>query len=208
MKIIVGLGNPGAKYELTRHNIGFLILDFFCAGIKTSLKAGKGDWMEGFTRINDEDVYLLKPTGYMNNSGVVLKEFFERKEIEPFMRDLFVIVDDFQIPLGMIRIRKKGNDGGHNGLADIIYQFNSNEFTRMRAGIGKDGFIRKDEYVDYVLSNFTNNEIELLKKLMPVYTECIMSFLVSGLTKTMNTFNRNHITGDNIHPDIPGNKTL
>ena len=191
MKLIVGLGNPGSKYELTRHNIGFIILDFFAESLSINFKAGKGDWLEAKGRIGEEDVYLLKPLTYMNNSGIALKEFMEK--IEADINEVLVIVDDFQIPLGMIRVRKDGSDGGHNGLSSIIYHLNSDEFPRMRAGIGRNEALKKDDFIDFVLGNFDMEEIEIIKKLMPEYMKCIRSFITDGLTITMNTFNKMHL---------------
>ena len=191
MKLIVGLGNPGSKYELTRHNIGFIILDFFAESLNISFKAGKGDWLEAKGKIGDEDVYLLKPLTYMNNSGVAILEFMEKTGSD--IKDVLVIVDDFQIPLGMIRVRKGGSDGGHNGLSSIIYHLNSDEFPRMRAGIGRNEALKKEDFIDFVLGNFDKEEIENIKKLIPEYMKCIRSFITDGLTITMNTFNKMHL---------------
>ena len=188
MKLIVGLGNPGSKYELTRHNIGFIIADFFAGSLNISFKAGKGDWLEAKGRIGDEDVYLLKPLTFMNNSGMAILEFMEKTGAD--IKDVLVIVDDFQIPLGMIRLRKDGSDGGHNGLSSIIYHLNSDEFPRMRIGIGRNEALKKEEFIDFVLGNFDKEEIENIKKLMPDYLKCIRSFITDGLTVTMNSFNR------------------
>ena len=188
MKLIVGLGNPGSKYELTRHNIGFIIADFFAGSLNISFKAGKGDWLEAKGRIGDEDVYLLKPLTYMNNSGMAILDFMEKTGAD--IKDVLVIVDDFQIPLGMIRVRKDGSDGGHNGLSSIIYHLNSDEIPRMRIGIGKNEALKKEEFIDFVLSDFNKEEIENIKKLMPDYLKCIRSFITDGLTVTMNSFNR------------------
>ena len=188
MKLIVGLGNPGSKYELTRHNIGFIIADFFAGSLNISFKAGKGDWLEAKGRIGDEDVYLLKPLTFMNNSGMAILDFMEKTGAD--IKDVLVIVDDFQIPLGMIRVRKDGSDGGHNGLSSIIYHLNSDEFPRMRIGIGRNEALKKEEFIDFVLGNFDKEEIENIKKLMPDYLKCIRSFITDGLTVTMNSFNR------------------
>lgn len=191
LKIIIGLGNPGSEYELTRHNIGFIIIDFFAELFKIKFKEGKGDWFECKGKIGDEEVYLFKPTTYMNNSGVVVKEIADRLDAD--IKDVLVIVDDFQIPLGTIRVRKDGSDGGHNGLENIIYHLSSDEFPRMRVGIGKNEILRKEDFIDFVLGNFNNEEIEVIKKLMPDYMKCIESFVINGVTKTMNSFNKSFI---------------
>lgn len=188
MKLIVGLGNPGSQYELTRHNIGFIAIDFFAEFLQTRFKEGKGDWLESKGSLNNEDIYLLKPLTYMNKSGIAVNEFMERNEID--VKDVLIVVDDFQIPLGAIRVRKEGSDGGHNGLSSIIYHLNSDEFPRMRIGIGKNEALRKEEFIDFVLGNFEKEEIEVIKKLIPHYVDCIKSFITEGVTKTMNSFNK------------------
>lgn len=188
MKLIVGLGNPGSQYLLTRHNIGFIILDSFADAFKIRFRKGKGNWEEGEGTIDEEKIYLMKPMTYVNNSGFALKEFVDSYILD--INNIIVIVDDFQIPLGTIRIRSKGSDGGHNGLSDIIYHLNSDEFPRMRVGIGKDEVIKKEEYVNFVLSNFVNEELGIIKEMIPYYNHCIRSFISEGITKTMNNCNK------------------
>ena len=201
MKLIVGLGNPGSKYETTRHNAGFIVLDHFAELFKIKFSESTGDWLESRLNINNEEVILIKPMTYMNNSGIAIKEFTDRINEQTGSGELktasytnmLVIVDDFQIDLGSIRVRKKGSDGGHNGLSSIIYHLNTDEFPRMRIGIGKDTVITKNEFIDFVLGKFTESESKILKELMPKYSECIMSFINDGIAKTMNTFNRSFI---------------
>ncbi len=191
MKLIAGLGNPGTQYELTRHNIGFIVLDFFSEFFNIKFKEGKGDWYEGIGKVGDEDVYLLKPVTYMNNSGIAIREFMEKNEFDPenYTSELLVVVDDFQIPLGSIRVRKDGSDGGHNGLSSIIYHLNSDEYARMRVGIGESEAPKKEDFINFVLGNFDKEEIEVIKKMMPHYIACIKSFITDGITKTMNSYN-------------------
>lgn len=191
MKLIVGLGNPGPQYELTRHNAGFILIDLFAEFFKIKIREGKGDWHEGKGKIENEEFYLLKPMTLMNNSGIAVKEFSDIHKVD--LKNMLVLVDDFQIPFGTIRVRRGGSDGGQNGLASIIYHLGSDEFPRMRIGIGKEEPLKKDKYVDYVLNNFTKDEIEILKKLIPDYIECIRTFISEGITKTMNSFNKSFI---------------
>lgn len=194
MKLIAGLGNPGSKYENTRHNIGFWALDFINEKLKTRLNPGKGQWLEGYIKINGEDVHMIKPLDYMNNSGFVIGDFLERKNLKINTQDLLVIIDDFQLPLGTIRFRKNGSDGGHNGLSNIIYHLNSVEIPRMRIGIGKDTPVKSDEYVEFVLGNFTKKETDVIIKLKPVLTESILNFINNGITDTMNKYNKHHLS--------------
>jgi PTH1 family peptidyl-tRNA hydrolase len=191
LKLIVGLGNPSSKYELNRHNVGFLILDYLTNSLNLSLTASKGDWCgcEGTYQVND--FYLMKPTTFMNNSGMAVNDFLSIHEIP--LKNLLIVFDDFQIPLGTIRVRTKGSDGGHNGVSNIIYNLDTLNFPRMRIGIGGERTINKENYVDYVLSNFDEEELEKVKTLMPYYKDCILSFISKDIKDTMNKFNKNYL---------------
>jgi len=191
LKLLAGLGNPGLKYSRTRHNIGFFVIDVLCKRHKIELKPGKGEWLEADFRLRGEDVILMKPLTYMNRSGIAVRDLMEKREI--VKEDLLVMVDDFQIPLGTIRVRDKGSDGGHNGLASIAYELFSEDYPRMRLGIGKDEPIRKDEFVDFVLGEFNDDEFEKLVKMYEIYTDCAESFVVNGVYKTMNSFNKSYL---------------
>jgi peptidyl-tRNA hydrolase, PTH1 family len=109
---------------------------------------------------------------------------------------MLIVYDDFQLPLGTIRIRSKGGDGGHNGITSIIYHLSTVEFPRMRNGIGNDCVLKKDDFVDYVLSDFSNEEFEKIKILLPYYTECIENFLCNSLKTVMNKFNKNFLDAE------------
>jgi PTH1 family peptidyl-tRNA hydrolase len=191
MKLIVGLGNPGNKYAFTRHNIGFMIIDYISNFLKTELKPGKGDWFGIDCNYNGEDIYLMKPTTFMNNSGTAVIDFILRNNID--IKDILVIYDDFQIPLGTIRVRTNGSDGGHNGISSVIYHLNTLEFARMRIGIGNDSFIHKEEYIDFVLSNFTEEETIKIKEMMVNYKDCVLSYVKEDVLNTMNRFNKNFL---------------
>ncbi len=191
MKLIVGLGNPGLQYKFTRHNIGFILLDTFADKYNIVLKEGSGEWWEGKCRIDDEEVYVMKPATFMNSSGISVVEFKDHYNINT--EDILIVVDDFQIPLGSIRFRKKGSDGGHNGLSSIIYNLNTDEFSRMRIGIGSAESLKKEEYIDFVLGNFDKEEIEIIQKIIPSYNQAILSFISDGITVAMNTYNRSFI---------------
>lgn len=191
MKLIVGLGNPGKKYLLTRHNTGFLVIDYLASSLDLELTRGKGHWYGTATRIQDIECYLMKPTTYMNDSGRAVSEFLAINPVA--LKDILVICDDFNLPLGTIRVRSKGSDGGHNGIKSIIEYLESLNFPRMRIGIGSGNVLKKDDYVDFVLSNFHEEEFNIFKKLMPVFKDCILSFIVSDIATTMNKFNKNFI---------------
>jgi len=196
MKLITGLGNPGNKYASTRHNAGFIALDNLALKLGIVFRPGRGDFYLASGKYEDEDFFLLKPTTYMNNSGIAVVQFFENYSTLEADKDLLVVHDDFNIPFGTVRLRQKGSDGGHNGIASIMYHLNSDEFTRMRIGIGSNDILRKDEFVDFVLSDFLPKEIDSLNKLVPVFNDCILSFLSEDIKITMNKFNRNFLPDD------------
>ena len=191
MKLIVGLGNPGSKYELNRHNVGFLIADYLASLFDLNLTASKRDWYGCEGTYRDNDFYIMKPTTYMNNSGIAVNDFLSIHEIP--LRNLLIVFDDFQIPLGTIRVRTKGSDGGHNGISNIIYHLNTLNFPRMRIGIGGEQIVTKENYINYVLSNFEKDELERIKTLMPFYKDCILSFISEDIKDTMNKFNKNYL---------------
>jgi len=191
VKLIAGLGNPGSKYKLTRHNIGFIILDYLAEFLSIDFKAGKGDWYGASGKIGNNDFYLMKPVTYMNDSGIAVSDFVNKSGIKP--EDILVVQDDFQLQLGTIRVRPNGSDGGHNGIYSIIYHLNTMDFPRMRAGIGRKTDLKKEEYIDFVLSEFSDDEKEIIKTLLPFYKNCIFTFIEKGIKETMNSFNRNFL---------------
>jgi peptidyl-tRNA hydrolase, PTH1 family len=193
LKLIAGLGNPGKKYELTRHNIGFQILDYIADYLNVRFKPEKGDWYGVSGKYKDSEFYLMKPTTFMNNSGEAVQDFLTSNNIP--LNNILIVCDDFQIPFGTIRLRTKGSDGGHNGVSSIIYHLNSLSFPRMRIGIGKE-ILNKEDYIDFVLSDFNKKEIKLLNELIPIYKDCILSFLCEDIKVTMNKFNKNFLQED------------
>ena len=192
MKLIVGLGNPGNTYALTRHNIGFIILDYLAEYLKCGFKAGKGEYYLARAKFKGKEFILLKPATFMNNSGIAVQEVLEMfPEID--LNDVLIVFDDFQLKLGTIRIRERGSDGGHNGLSSVIYHLNSMDIPRLRVGIGQNIVMKKDEFVDYVLSNFTENEIETIKTLLPTFKDCILSFIKEPFKSVMNRYNKHFL---------------
>lgn len=191
MKLIAGLGNPGEKYKYTRHNAGFLVADYIASSLKSGFDIKTSSYEALISNVHDVEFILLKPLTYMNRSGGAISKFFN--DFKGEISDLLIIVDDFNIPLGTIRVRRKGSDGGHNGIADLIHHFGTEEFPRMRIGIGLEEPIVKDDYIDFVLGDFTDGEFEIFNKMMPHYKDCIMSFITSGLLSTMNNFNKNFL---------------
>ena len=182
--LIVGLGNIGAEYVNTRHNIGFKILDYFANQENISFQTQKlGDVAE--FKIKGRTVLLLKPNTYMNLSGKAVKYWLEKENIEK--DNMLVITDDLNLSFGSIRIKTKGSDGGHNGLKNIQLLLNSTEYPRYRFGIS-DAF-KKGKQVDYVLGEWSLEEKEALKERLSISSEIIKSFALAGLNNTMNLYN-------------------
>ncbi len=158
MKLIVGLGNPGKEYENTRHNTGFMVMDALAKDLGVSINMIKFKGVYTKTKIKGEDVILLKPGTYMNNSGESVGEVMRFFKID--VEDILVIYDDLDLPTGRLRIRDKGSAGGHNGIKSIIAHVGTSEFKRIRIGIDKHPYIPT---VDYVLGRFTKEEMESMQ---------------------------------------------
>ncbi|WP_347067497.1 aminoacyl-tRNA hydrolase [Flavobacterium sp. WV_118_3] len=182
--LIVGLGNIGAEYVNTRHNIGFKVLDHLAKKEGLSFETVKLGTMAEY-KVKGRTLFLLKPNTYMNLSGKAVQYWMDKEKIAK--ENIFVITDDLNLPFGTIRIKAKGSDGGHNGLKNIQLLLNSVEYPRFRFGIS-DQF-KKGQQVDYVLGEWSEEEKSKLPERLDVAVESIRSFALSGLDITMNTFN-------------------
>jgi peptidyl-tRNA hydrolase, PTH1 family len=183
--LIVGLGNIGEEYTETRHNIGFTILDAF-AEASGALFAGRRYGAVCEVKYKGRIFVLLKPSTYMNLSGNAVRYWLKKEKIA--IENLLVIVDDIALPLGSIRMRPKGSDGGHNGLAHINTILSTSEYTRIRVGIG-NGF-RKGSQINYVLGKWSPEEKEFIDERIAVVIEMIKSFGIAGTELTMTAYNR------------------
>ena len=182
--LIVGLGNPGAEYKYTRHNIGFLLADRLAEKLKADFKTERyGEVAKANYR--GKRFIILKPSTYMNLSGKAVRYWLEKEKIDK--NNLMVITDDVNLDFGTIRIRPKGSDGGHNGLKSIQELTGGNHYPRLRFGIGKD--YPKGGQVDYVLGKWTEEQIKALPGLLDKMSEAILNFAQEGLQRTMNKFN-------------------
>jgi len=182
----VGLGNPGEKYKNTRHNAGFICLDYIHNHFNFSdFKSFKSDMNYSRGNILENTIYLLKPMSYMNNSGIPLKRFCDYNGIT--FKDIIVIYDDIDTEIGSIRIRKKGSDGGHNGMGSIIESFKTQDIKRIRIGIGP----KKDdiELSNYVLSNFSKQELVKFDNALKKIPDIVMSILKKGIDDAISRFN-------------------
>ena len=173
MQLVVGLGNPGGEYRKTRHNAGFIFLNSFLSKEKLSLdkKKFKGEYIDCLYS-NGDKVIFLEPQTYMNLSGDCVIDFIKYFKID--IKDVLVIYDDLDLDVGKLRIRSKGSSGGHNGIKSIIARLGTQEFKRIRIGIGKDTNI---PVVDYVLSKFSNEEMNALESLSNTVNKVIEDFI-------------------------------
>jgi PTH1 family peptidyl-tRNA hydrolase len=184
MKLIVGLGNPGKKYELTRHNVGFIVLDYLAKRMNTPISKIKFKSYYCEIKIGGEKVILLKPQTYMNLSGEAVASAVNYYGIDP--SDVMVIYDDIDIDFGKIRIRKQGSGGTHNGMKNIIYHLKWDEFPRLRVGIGRSNVITLH---DYVLQRFPKGEWDELREVVIRASEAIELFVSEGVDASMNRYN-------------------
>ena len=188
MHAIIGLGNPSSEYDGTRHNIGFTVVDKLAEKFDADFHAGRGEFVSASCRLKGEQVLLVKPLTYMNNSGVAVKEILEQHQL--WLEELLVVVDDFQLPLGMLRLRTKGSDGGHNGLASIMYQLESDEFPRLRCGIQSESMPKnKNKMADFVLSSFEKKEQDKVKKMIELASDAVITTVLQGMQVAMNKVN-------------------
>jgi peptidyl-tRNA hydrolase, PTH1 family len=183
--LIVGLGNIGEGYKDTRHNIGFTVLDAMATASNNSF-TDKRYGAVCQLKYKGRQLILLKPSTFMNLSGNAV-DYWLKKENIP-VENMLVIVDDLALPTGSIRMRKKGSDGGHNGLAHINSILSTNEYPRIRIGIG-NGF-RKGEQINYVLGTWDHEERKFMEQRIAIVIEMIKSFSFAGTEITMTTFNK------------------
>ena len=190
--LIAGLGNIGDEYSFTRHNIGFEIADALVKSLlreedKSNPKFFTNDKLAfvNHSRYRGKQIVIIKPTTYMNLSGKSVNYWLQSEKIP--LENLLVITDDLALPFGTLRMKKKGSDGGHNGLADIALTLNSTEYNRLRFGIGSN--FSKGHQVNYVLNRWDKEEQKVLHERITMSVEMIKSFVINGIDRTMTLFN-------------------
>ncbi|MBE7031235.1 MAG: aminoacyl-tRNA hydrolase [Ruminococcaceae bacterium] len=186
MYIIVGLGNPEKKYDGTRHNIGFTAIELLASRHGISLKKSKHKALFGDGMIEGQKVLLVQPQTYMNLSGEAVRELCAFYKVPT--EQVVVLFDDISLPLGKIRVRPKGSDGGHNGIKSIIYQLGSDAFPRVKIGVSAPPHADYD-LADYVLGKFSPDEIKILTPVMKNVCGAVETILSSGVADAMNRFN-------------------
>lgn len=182
IRLVAGLGNPGSEYQITRHNIGFLVLDQF-ASRAGAVWEKSSKWGALWAKLGN--VILVKPMTYMNRSGEPLGAVARFHKVEP--QEMLVVLDDFSLPLGRLRLRPNGSSGGHNGLESVVAQFGTDEIPRLRVGIGG---APSEGTVDYVLGRFSEEERPLVASTVERAAEAVKCAIDNGLVSAMNTFNK------------------
>lgn len=189
--LIVGLGNPGDEYTGTRHNTGFMVLDAFAKASNIVFEDRRYGYIAE-TSIKGRKVFLLKPTTYMNLSGNAVRYWLNKENID--VERLLVVVDDLSLPLGALRLKGKGSNGGHNGLGNIQSVIGTQQYARLRVGIGND--FPKGMQVDWVLGKYDDNDMKDLTPSIDTAIEMIKSFVLAGINITMNKFNSKQKNGN------------
>ncbi len=188
MRLIVGLGNPGKKYKNNRHNLGFRVIDALSEDFK--IKLSKKKFSSVFNQqsaiINQQSVLLAKPQTFINLSGQAIKSFVNWEKID--LKNILIICDDFNLPLGGIRIRKSGSSGGHNGLQSIIECLDSKNFPRIRLGIGP--LPQSIDPADYVLNDFDKEEKLVVDKMIDISCQAVKVMIYEGIDKAMSEYNK------------------
>lgn len=186
--LITGLGNIGDEYTNTRHNIGFIVADALALSLKTFFETARYASVARAS-LKGRKLIIIKPSVYMNLSGKAVRYWMNKEEIP--LENILVIMDDLALPVGGLRLRQKGSDGGHNGLISIAEHLGSTAFSRLRIGIGND--FAKGYQVDYVLGRWTKEEEKVLLPEIDRMVELIKSFVLTGIERTMNIYNKKSI---------------
>ncbi|MDD7464003.1 MAG: aminoacyl-tRNA hydrolase [Anaerococcus sp.] len=192
MYYIVGLGNPGLQYENTRHNVGFLTIDYLARKYNINVKKIKFKSLYGQGEISGHKVMLIKPQTYMNNSGEALRELYSYYKFDH--DKLIVIYDDIDIEFGSIRIKKKGSAGTHNGMKSIIYNLQYDDFPRIKLAVGK-----KPDFMNlanFVLSGFRGDDVKVIEDEIEMAANAVESILTDGIEKAMGTYNPIRLLSD------------
>lgn len=185
MYLIVGLGNPENEYANTRHNMGFDAINHLSRKLNINVNKEKFKGIYGDTILNGEKVILLKPQTYMNLSGESIIQFKQFYKIPP--ENIIVIYDDIDVDVGKIKIRKKGGPGSHNGMKSVVKELKSEDFPRIRVGIGKPMF--KEMMIGYVLEKLNGNEREILEESTKLAANAVYDIITSGIDKAINMYN-------------------
>ena len=190
MKLIVGLGNPGYQYHLTPHNLGFMAVDQLAESCGVEIAQHEARALTASTELEGQPIVLAKPLTFMNLSGMAVARLLERYDLP--VRDLIVLVDDVDLPLGLLRIRPRGSAGSHNGLKSIIGALQADEFGRVRMGVMPERPI--EDLVSYVLAPFRKADLAVVAEMLDQASEAVKVILKEGISRAMNRHNRRSLS--------------
>lgn len=185
MYLVVGLGNPGKKYSNTKHNVGFDTIDILSERLGIKVNKIKHQSVYGEANINGKKVLLIKPQTYMNDSGITVRGFSDFYKLP--IENIIIIYDDIDIPIGNLRIRKKGSAGSHNGMKSVIYHLKEDKFPRIRIGIGKPGYDK--DLISHVLGGFNKEDRELIDEAILNAAKAVEEIMNSDIERSMNMYN-------------------
>ncbi len=183
--LIAGLGNPGSRYEKTRHNIGWMVCAELLQRQKATLQPGKGDYYQATLRVRGKSILLILPTTYMNASGTAISKVMGQNELKP--ENVMIILDEFNFPVGKVHLRLGGSDGGHNGTHSVIQELRTEKFWRMRCGIDKK--FGMGELVDYVLREFDTDELTARDAMIRRAADAIELIMKAGVSRAASAIN-------------------
>lgn len=182
----MGIGNPGNNYKYNRHNVGFIVLNHLASLNSLTFAASTGDYYSARGSLSGNEYLLIKPTTYVNNSGIAVKQILEKFDLD--VQDLLIVHDDVNLPHSEIRVKARGGDGGHNGLSSVIWHLMSDEFPRIRIGVGNA--FEKGGMADYVLSDFSADEMKMLDEKFETVNTLINEFITGGVNGLLDANSR------------------
>lgn len=192
MRAIFAIGNPGSRYEKTRHNVGVMLLDYFAQKFDLSFKASKKSYYFAEGELNGSPFILIRPSTYVNLSGIAASDFISEHKLE--LEDFLVLYDDLNLSLAQLKVKLSGGDGGHNGISSVIYHLASDKFPRLRIGIGRN--FSQGQMADYVLSTFSEEEFKALEPAFMTGSTMLEEYVKGGVKKMLDFYSTRRQSAD------------
>lgn len=192
MRAIFALGNPGSRYEKTRHNVGVMLLDYFAQKFDLSFKASKKSYYFAEGELDGSPFILIRPSTYVNLSGIAASDFISEHKLE--LEDFLVLYDDLNLSLAQLKVKLSGGDGGHNGISSVIYHLASDKFPRLRIGIGRN--FSQGQMADYVLSTFSEEEFKALEPAFMTGSTMLEEYVKGGVKKMLDFYSTRRQSAD------------
>ncbi|MGE5440988.1 MAG: aminoacyl-tRNA hydrolase [Bacteroidota bacterium] len=192
MRAIFAIGNPGSRYEKTRHNVGVMLLDYFAQKFDLSFKASKKSYYFAEGELNGSPFILIRPSTYVNLSGIAASDFISEHKLE--LEDFLVLYDDLNLSLAQLKVKLSGGDGGHNGISSVIYHLASDKFPRLRIGIGRN--FSQGQMADYVLSTFSEEEFKALEPAFMTGSMMLEEYVKGGVKNMLDFYSTRRQSAD------------